>query len=76
MTWTWVPIHQHWGIHGCLLLFDPLVYQLLNILRSDNCVAIVSLIIFFTLSVFKVVARLALSASFLQASFTVLAFVP
>jgi len=53
MTRIRVPAPQHWGIHGCLVLFDPLGYQLLDILRSDNCVATISLIIFFTLSVFK-----------------------
>jgi len=42
------------GIHGCLVLSDPLGYQPLYILQSDNCVTTPNPISFFTLSVSKV----------------------
>ena len=67
-----VPVPQHWGIHSCMVLFDPLSYELPDILLSDNCVATVSLIIFFSLSVFKVSSEISnfglFSSSFLCSS--------
>ena len=58
MSWIWVPVPQHWGIHSCMELFDPLSYELLDILLSDNSVATVSLIIFFSLSFFRATSEI------------------
>ena len=53
VSWVWVPISQHWRTHSCLVLFNSLGYQLLDILWSDSCFTTTSLISFVALPVFK-----------------------